>query len=209
MEPTGLQLREPATITLIVDSEDLVQGGEERGASVYFLVIVSNGGTQEVFDEVETLYAADGSVRVTAQLSHFNWIRRTKGALKAELAQIEPRRRMSGSRFKASFGVDYIVPSTKETGFAVSITAASIGTTGVINGWGEHLVGEGQMAGLSINPKLFPFEAPRPGIEDPNQFACGFGTVKELRRQQYQVPSNQYDAYCQLYKYYSGSSLRA
>ena len=48
-------------------------------------------------------------------------------------------------------------------------------------------------------PKVFPFETPEQGIEDPSRPQCGFGTVRALSAQQYQAPSNQYDAYCRLY----------
>ena len=90
LEPSGLQLDEPATITLTLDSGELTQGESEDGIRAYLLVVAGEDGVQEILDGVKTLLRADGSVQVSGQLSHFSWIWKTDSSLKAGLEQIEP-----------------------------------------------------------------------------------------------------------------------
>lgn len=165
LEPSGLQLDEPATITLTLDSGELTS---EDGIKAYLLVVAGEDGAQEILDGVKTLLRADGSVQVSGQLSHFSWIWKTDSSLKAGLEQIEPRRMPVGSIFSASYAVRFDIPSKEDPDFAIDLTAARIGVTGTVGllEW-QAFLGEGEkVSNFEESPQsgdLMEFVAPRGG----------------------------------------------
>ncbi len=89
LEPDGLELNKPITITVKLDADMLPDKESEEGIPTYILVSVGEDGGQEYLDGAETHIFADGSIEVKAKLSHFSWIIRKKAFLQARLWKIE------------------------------------------------------------------------------------------------------------------------
>jgi len=94
--PDGLEFDEPVTITLNLDTDELsdIESGE---IPVYTLVSVSKDGTQEYLDDVETRISGNGSVEVSAKLSHFSWIIRKKNFQEVRLEEVEKEIEVDGT----------------------------------------------------------------------------------------------------------------
>ena len=100
LEPDGLEFSEPVLVTLELDRNEL-EPEEEGAVTAYALITQSTGGGLEVLPEHLLQWTlGEEAVTISAQLTHFSWITRTKGSLTVSLEKL-PREHPLGSTFTA------------------------------------------------------------------------------------------------------------
>jgi len=173
LEPDGLELARPATVTLELDSDELV-GQPGSGTAAWALISLTSDGQRSVLDNMQTRASlGDRSVFVSGRLSHFSQLGRTRGSLAVTLEAVRP------------------APSAGET-FAVSVTALNGESTGqvLLNGMFGHFTAADSVAfsgvaegpetpgGLPDNAFALPFDAMIPfdeGVRATAEFTCEAG----------------------------------
>ncbi|MEX2159289.1 MAG: hypothetical protein WEB04_07805 [Dehalococcoidia bacterium] len=103
LEPDGLTLSQPATATLTLQRSEL--DDEEGAQSAYGLVSFSATAGREVLDSNTSHTLGEETVTVQAEIEHFSYISRTKGALYVGLNGLQ-RRRGVGEQYELTAGVD-------------------------------------------------------------------------------------------------------
>ncbi len=103
LEPDGLELSLPITVSLRLAEEDLSPDHPEDGTLAYLLLTQAADGQPELLDELETEASLDdGSVVVRGKLSHFSWLVRRKSFLEVKLEQEELREKEVGDFWAAT-----------------------------------------------------------------------------------------------------------
>jgi hypothetical protein len=92
LEPDGLEFSEPATATLTLSRSELDDAADSQTA--YALVSFSETAGREVLDSETAYTVGEETVTVTSQIQHFSRLTRTKGSLRATLADHLFRRRV-------------------------------------------------------------------------------------------------------------------
>ena len=173
LQPDGLELASPATVTLELDSDELV-GQPGSGTAAWALISLTSDGQRSALDSLQTRASlGDRSLFVSGRLSHFSQLGRTRGSLAVTLEAVRP------------------APSAGET-FAVSVTALNAESTGqvLLNGMFGHFTAADSIAfsgvaegaetagGLPDNAFALPFDAMIPygeGVRATAEFTCEAG----------------------------------
>jgi hypothetical protein len=103
LEPDGLVLSQPAIATLTLERSEL--DDEEGTQSAYGLVSFSGTEGREVLDSETAHRLGEDTVTVQAEIEHFSYMSRTKGALHVGLNGLQ-RRRGVGEQYELSAGVE-------------------------------------------------------------------------------------------------------
>ena len=154
LEPDGLTFSQPATATLTLDRSELDDA--EGTQSAYALVSFNAAAGREVLDSETAHTFGEETVTVSAEVSHFSWITKTKGSLMVMLTEVARRqvvgvpflveaqvrnwrgdpielRNITGSWFRTD-PVDYLQGNPGNLTFGKFITSTNVS--------GIHLTGE-------------------------------------------------------------------
>lgn len=129
LEPDGLQFDEPVTATLELPVADL-EGWPEDGADGYGLVSYNETDGREILEEAVTTYTRGAdTVAISGPLTHFSWLTRTKGSLRASMEEIT---QLGVSQFAA---VQYQIQNISRAADGVTMkgAAADVFASGAIS----------------------------------------------------------------------------
>jgi hypothetical protein len=108
LQPDGLTLSEPATATQTMDRTELDDPDGQQTA--YALVSYSDTAGREVLDSETATILSEGTTTVTAEVTHFSFIARTKSSLLVALEGHEPTR-AAGETYQLGAYVENARPS--------------------------------------------------------------------------------------------------
>lgn len=175
LEPDRLVFGKPATATLTIDRSEL--DDPEGTQAAYALVSFNQSNGREVLDS-ETHASSDGStVTVTAQISHFSWITRTKGSLEVGLRRM-PREQAVGATFE---------PPVTVRKLNEQVTLAPVDAEMLISGVLEFVSDKDTAIHLDLYSGsdgisyFYPqYRCPRPGIGSYGTHVTAVSTVNGL-----------------------------